>query len=335
VEISGTTGGAGVRVDYESTTLTGRHAPFVPIKMGDNFTVISQANVPAEWDIPNAGEVADPTNVRHIGFVLYHNGDAHDFDFCVTRIRPLIGKCGDYSQIEANDYIVFNNVWGKDESPAVTDYAQCLFSQGDGPDAVMGWSWRWPDSDSWQVRAYPEIMAGDTPWGDTFTGHGFPVDIDADVSFSFDLDLLADDNGVYNFAPEVWLTTDDTPASDEIAYEVMIWLDYNNMTPAGTEQANRYYDPLYGFPFEVWVNEDHTPGGGTDEQWTYIALRSRATIHSGTIAIHPMMDHLRAEGIISDDVYYYAGVEVGNEIVHGTGTAVIRDFSVDVWSAGL
>lgn len=72
-------------------------------------------------------------------------------------------------------------------------------------------------------------------------------------------------------------------------------------------------------------------GGGTAAEWTYVALCALTPVHSGTVSLHPIVDHLRQIGVKGpDDVYYYAGVEVGTEVANGRGSAIFTNFSVNV-----
>jgi hypothetical protein len=325
IELTGSST-AELRLEYESHANPTEAPPFVPASIGRNVVLIDRAVVPPEWDEPNAGEEADPANLRKLQLHAVGGGATdREFDVCIRRVRPIVADCTDYEMIDANGYQVNNNPWGKE---SLTDYSQCVFATGTGDDTRFGWIWRWPVSDPvWQVRGYPEVMAGRSPWNAVNTGHGLPAPTTSQVSFTFDLDLVVGAGDVYDFAPEVWLTSEPEPSSSNIQEEVMFWLLHQGMSPAGS-----LVDTFStgGVDYDIYVNDSHDPGGGsTTTGWTYVAFVAQTEVRGGTLELKPFVDRLVQRGTI-DGPRYYAGVELGTEIVNGSGSAIIRDFSVEV-----
>jgi hypothetical protein len=325
IELTGSST-AELRLEYESRINPTEAPPFVPAAIGRNVVLIDRAVVPPEWDVPNAGEEADPANIRKLQLHAVGGGDtARDFDVCIRRVRPIVADCTDYEMIDANGYQVNNNPWGKE---SLTDYSQCVFATGSGDDTRFGWIWRWPVSDPvWQVRGYPEVMAGRSPWNAVNTGHGLPAPTTSQVAFTFDLDLVVGADDAYDFAPEVWLTSDPEPSSSNIQEEIMFWLLHHGMSPAGS-----LVDTFStgGVDYDLYLKEDHDPGGGsTTTGWTYVAFVAQTEVRRGTLELKPFVDHLVQLGTV-DGPRYYAGVELGTEIVNGSGSAIIKDFSVGV-----
>jgi hypothetical protein len=317
---------AELRLEYENSNNRTTSPPFVPVSIGRNIVLIDRAVVPPTWDAVNAGEKADPGSIRKLQLHVAGGGlKAADFDVCITRVRPIIGHCKDNEMIDANGYKLNNNPWGKE---TITDYSQCVFATGTGADTRFGWTWRWPvSSPAWQPRAYLEVMAGKSPWNTVNTGHGLPTSITSQVSFTFDLDLVLGANDAYDFAPEVWLTSDLQPSTSNIKHEIMFWFLHNGMSPAGTQVGTF---STAGVDYDVWVNPSHDPGANsTVTGWQYVAFVARTEVRSGTIALKPFIDHLVSKGTITGPLYY-AGVEVGNEIVNGSGSAIFKNFSVNV-----
>lgn len=324
MEITGSST-AELRVEYETMNNRTTSPPFVVGAFGRNVVLIDRAVVPTSWDVSNKGEKVDPNSIRKLQFHAATTSTAADFDFCVSRIRPIVATCKDYALIDAGGYKLNNNVWGKE---SVTDYSQCVFFTGSGADTAYGWIWRWPVvANSGQPRSYPEIMAGMSPWNDVNTGHDLPTPITSQVSFTFDLDLLLGANDAYDFAPEVWLTSEAKPLSTNVTDELMFWFLHHAMTPAGSKVGTF---SNAGVSYDVWINPHHDPGASSPVTgWQYVAFVAQTEVRKGTIQLKPFIDYLLGSGRIAS-ARYYAGVEVGTEIVNGAGSAIIKDFSVNV-----
>jgi hypothetical protein len=201
-----------------------------------------------------------------------------------------------------------------------------VFATGSGADTRFGWLWRWPVSTpAWQVRGYPEIMAGKSPWNSAInTGRGLPAPVMAHITFSFDLDLELGADDAYDFAPEIWLTSQQSPASSNITDEIMFWFLHNNMTPSGSV-VGTFSDAVADY--DVWQNPHQDPGGGsTTTGWQYIAFVARTPVRKGTIQLDPFLQYLIRNGYIAS-TRYVAGIELGTEIVNGSGSAIVSNFS--------
>lgn len=325
MEITGSST-AELRVEYESeSSRTTGMPPFVAGSPGRIVALIDRAVVPSDWDVVNKGEKVDPRSIRKLQLHAASGSAAADFDVCVSRIRPIVATCSDYALVDANGFKLNNNVWGKG---TLTDYSQCVFTTGSGLDTCYGWTWRWPGTaSSGTPRAYPEIMAGMSPWNEVNTGHNLPTPISSEVSFSFNLDLVLGASDAYDFAPEVWLTSEAQPKSTNVTDEIMFWFLHRTMVPAGSKVGTF---SNAGVSYDVWVNPHHDPGANNPYKgWQYIAFVAQSEIRKGTILLKPFIDYLLDSGRIASN-RYFAGVEVGTEIVNGSGSAIISNFSVNV-----
>jgi hypothetical protein len=322
VEITGAAT-AELRLELESKSNRTTSPPFVAAAPGRKVLLVDRAIVPLTWDVPNQGEKADASNLAKLQLKVAGGGPAPaDFDICITRVRPIVANCADNAMIDADGNKVNNNVWGKE---SVTDYSQCVFATGAGADTQFGWIWRWPISTpAWQVRSYPEIMVGKSPWNSVNTGHGLPAPITDHISFTFDLDLELGANDSYDFAPEIWLTSGPQPTSSNITDEIMFWFLHNNMSPAGSLVGSFSNG---GVDYDVWRNPQHDPGAGSPTTgWQYIAFVARTPIRSGTIDVSSFLQYLVSKGTIASG-RYVAGVELGTEITNGKGSAIVSNFS--------
>jgi hypothetical protein len=325
VEVSGSSTGE-LRVELENLPSRTTSPPFVATTIGRKVVLINRAIVPLAWDVPNSGEKAEATSIRKLQLHVPGSTVPVDFDVCITRVRPIVATCDDYALIDANGYKLNNNTWGKE---SLTDYSQCVFATGTGPNTRFGWLWRWPPSSpSWQVRGYPEVMAGKSPWnGSLDTGHNLPAPISARIGFAFDLDLELGASDGYDFAPEIWLTSEAQPTSSNVTDEIMFWFLHNGMSPAGSVVGTF---SSAGIDYDVWINPNHDPGGGTTVTgWQYVAFVARTAVRSGTVQLDPFLQYLVSNGRIAPN-RYLAGIEVGTEIINGTGSAIFNSFQVSV-----
>jgi Glycosyl hydrolase family 12 len=221
-------------------------------------------------------------------------------------------------------YRVYNNVWNKEAAHG--PHQQSIFSRSAAERPAFGWQWRWPSSDG--VVAYPEVIYGDTPW-DLKPHHGAPllpvrlgsrrVIVDYEASFEA--------GGICNMAFEFW-TVSSLPASPSaITHEVMIWIDNKDMTPAGT-----WTDvfTLGGTTYDMFVHEGHGDASGKNPQkWTYVAFLARKPVLEGPLDISAFAAFLQSRGLLGGNLSM-TSLELGNEIVTGSGRTEVRRYKVTV-----
>jgi hypothetical protein len=228
--------------------------------------------------------------------------------------------CGDNQRIVVGDYVLNNNVWNKGEE---TDYMQCVFAQRDTPPAVMGWRWAWPGTGR-QVKAYPEVMVGNSPWDDAPTTGELPVPVtDRDIFVTYDASVQA--SGRWNVALEMWLTSALPPAEGNITDEVMIWVDANELTPGPPT-----YDILMidGAKYSLHISYGHgDASGGSAASWSYIAFYSRESQLAATLNLGKFLDYLLENEIIQEN-RYVASIEMGTEVASGTGEFVLSNYAI-------
>jgi hypothetical protein len=101
----------------------------------------------------------------------------------------------------------------------------------------------------------------------------------------------------------------------------------NNQTPPGTVIGTFSAGDV---TYDIYRNPKHDPGTGAGGSgWQFIAFVARSPVRSGTIELKPFVDNLVTTGYITGP-RYYAGVELGTEILNGAGSAIISSFSVGV-----
>jgi len=221
-------------------------------------------------------------------------------------------------------YRLINNVWNK--SAATGSYIQRVFTETLNGKTAVGWQWNWTNS-SYSVVAYPEIVIGDKPW-DTAAGISTPFPVaagSADIVADFKTNITA--TGVYNMAFSIWGFTNTSDPRNSITHEIMIWVLNNGLSPAGTKQ---YTTTIDGVEFDVYVKENHgDDSGGASNKWTYIAFEPQSDIKAGPFHLDDFIDFLASKSLITS-ANYLSSVELGNEVVRGSGSVEIEDYAITV-----
>lgn len=88
ITTTGSLGGCPLRVGFTTAASSTDPAPFVQLtETGQTEISISDAVVPANWTVANAGAIANPNAIYDIQFQLSSTETvACDFDFCVTKV---------------------------------------------------------------------------------------------------------------------------------------------------------------------------------------------------------------------------------------------------------
>jgi hypothetical protein len=93
--VEGLTGGNALRIGYtDSVTSTGV-SPFVEFAALDNetrtlYAYFTDANVPAEWDDPNAGKTVDGHAVMDVQLQIVGAMQEAPYQFCITHVVPIL-----------------------------------------------------------------------------------------------------------------------------------------------------------------------------------------------------------------------------------------------------
>jgi hypothetical protein len=103
----------------------------------------------------------------------------------------------------------------------------------------------------------------------------------------------------------------------------MIWVDNFGMTPAG-EAVDSV--EIGGSTWDLYI----TTATWGPEPFTYLAYLPRGALASPIrLDLRRFLDHLKARGTISGREWL-ASVELGNEVIAGSGRTEIRGFRVTI-----
>jgi cellulose 1,4-beta-cellobiosidase len=214
------------------------------------------------------------------------------------------------AEILGGEYILQNNVWG-------AETAQCV--AGDTGSTSFTVSQSEHNNPSSDVAAYPSFYKG-CHWGDCTVGSGMPVMLNSVTSAPFSWSVSGmSASGTWNAAAEGWFSpiADSTDGYDG-GTELMIWLDYQGMQPAGSQIGTA---SIAGATWEVWYAQLN---------WNYIAYRRVGSTTSINADLMDFVDDAVSRGYIQPSWYLHA-FEAGFElIVDGAGlTTDAFSFSVN------
>ena len=225
--------------------------------------------------------------------------------------------CEDWEELSSLGFRYSNNVWNKGD---ITDYEQCLLKRVVGGKNQYGWRWRWP-VDEGDVKAYPEVIYGHKPWSSSTTTSDLPRQISSinQLQVNYEVELTA--SGDYNLAFEMWVTSSNPPTPETITHEIMIWVD-RTFKPQGAEFLVAEVE-IDGVTYDLYINSEY------DQGHTYIAFASHPDQLSGTLNFEKFLAYLIDHGHLPTN-HYVTSVELGNEVIQGTGELWLRNLQINV-----
>ena len=239
-------------------------------------------------------------------------------------------SCADYhSEIKGSD-IYNNNVWNKG---AAGDFkwSQCIERHPES--GLLGWSWSWPQNGK-AIFGYPQVKRGASPWAPLpHVSSALPVSNGAVRSLRVSHDLEIQTNGRHNVATSMWLTKSgdigEKPNPSVILAELMIWTysTPGHLPPAGSKTAEVELD---GQTWEVWVDKNWGDASGENSnRWIYLTFRAKTSSLHASFDVAALTRYAVEKDILPKQ-FYYADVELGTEIMSGSGLAWVNDFKVEV-----
>lgn len=234
--------------------------------------------------------------------------------------------------VDEDGWYAHNNTWNKRTLENGTDFTQTITVNEAGFPGAVTMEWDWPDfhNDAY-VYAYPELTIGQKPWNPLATTYDeFPVQLSEleNLDFTYEIDWHEPADGDFNVSISLWLSTDPDGGFDAVTNEFMIWIKPSTHSPDGVNTGVSRTDSLG--TYEVWLKEDQTDASGqNDHVWDFMVANYGAEIKAGTFDIDAFLNHLVQEGLISGDLWLHS-VELGPEIVQGSGSFTVIDASIDM-----
>lgn len=236
-------------------------------------------------------------------------------------------KCADWDTLRDGEFLYENNVWNKAALQPGETYRQCVRRRSVGGRPQFGWAWSWPDRIERRVYAYPQVIFGKKPWSDApTTTPKLPAAIArlGQVTLTYEVESTVE-AGAYNLAPEVWIAkTGTNPTKADVASELMFWMDYSGVEPAGAKVEQITVD---GKQYEVWYAD---MGAAPGPVWKYVTFRALVREPSrATLRIDQFLNYAIGKGYV-DRTHFLASIELGNEISSGRGHTWVKQLSVTI-----
>jgi hypothetical protein len=202
----------------------------------------------------------------------------------------------------------------------------CTHYYRDARRQLFGWRWSLPASPSFYV--YPEVIYGLKPWSGASTTPLMPVRVTNAYGLGVDYAAaMQTASGSLNLAFDIWLTTTEASAPEDIRYELMIWEARRDMVPFGTRVETNVTTP--NGAYELYVGEPDWEPPGTN--WTYLAFARKEQRAAGHVDVGELLSYLVRRRYVSAPAgLFVSSVELGNELGSGSGRTVITDYRVSL-----
>ena len=235
-------------------------------------------------------------------------------------------NCDDSSTVTTGQYMAENNSWGK---AGMVGWSQCMgagtsLKPGTNGALAARWTWDWRYQGD-NVKAYPEVVFGHKPGYPKSTTPALPRVLNTLQHISMDYEVHTEREGAGNMAIDMWLTNSASPttfAVPPITHEVMIWLEVFGPMYAGGQQVDKVR--INGTMYRVFVGEKFGMG------WRYVAFAPNSPMQTtASIDLMAFFEYLKSKNLLTGQEYL-AAVNLGNELISGSGETELRHFAVNV-----
>lgn len=238
-------------------------------------------------------------------------------------------SCDDGYQTDTPNGRFVNNMWNK--QAAVGAYEQCLLTRGDPAAPQFGWSWAWP-SDGEALLAYPQALFGWKPWnGGVTTDSALPIRIEGIETLALHYGVDTTAQGKYNFAVTLWVTrsgrTSDQPDPTDISADINVWMNGRGVSPSWRQIGAT---EIAGIGVQVWHAADMGDASGANSnRWQHVVYVAEGVPMNGTLDLAAFVRDAADRGLL-ESTHYVSSVELGNEIVSGSGETWIEALTLEV-----
>jgi len=248
-----------------------------------------------------------------------------------ARRQPgVTSQCGNYATTEQGPFHYQNNMWA--EGKAKGAFEQCIVARTTAGKTQLGWTWSWPGYEPLGF-GYPEIIFGWKPWSAQSTTPALPLRISEVRALTVRYAVTTERTGKVALSLSIFVTDSGMATATNpraIVAELVLWLDYpDEAVPVGTRAAAF---EVAGVGYELWHTPQHGDrGDGTG--WELYYLKGPNHQLQGVIQLQPLFERLLQKNVIRGD-RFIASVELGNELMGGSGTTWVQDFDVLVAPPG-
>ncbi len=239
----------------------------------------------------------------------------------VEAFNPTGLACNSFKRLSLPSYTLNNNDWGRSYLDANASGVQCVFGFEENGTTKGGWYWGWPYNNDYQVKGYPEAIYGAKFQTIYDAQSGFPAQVDTINSVTVDLSYRdINITNSYNIALEFWLHDSVDTSMDNIKYEIMLRFD-----PAGFHPSNVWKSvTLDGITFDVYKDGEY----GDDRVFINFVAQQKVT--DMQLDLKPYIDFLVDNGFEDMPQRYMSGVEMGVEVIYGSGVLILDKMDVNL-----
>lgn len=238
----------------------------------------------------------------------------------------VTSDCGEYAVMARGSLQYMNNVWAREKAKG--GFEQCVLRRGADAQPQLGWTWAWPGFEP-EGYGFPEIIFGWKPWSDASTDAKLPIQLSALRELTVRYAVSTESTGKQTLAASMWLTNSGqatAPNPLAIASEFAIWLDYpEGSTPSGEHTLSLQVE---GASYELWHTANHGDRGN-GQGWDLYYLVGPNHRLQGTLKLERFLEAFASKKLITPE-QFLASVELGNELMGGSGTTWVSDFDVAV-----
>jgi hypothetical protein len=241
-------------------------------------------------------------------------------------------KCtpDEYMDVKAvGQYAVINNMWNASTVPGAR---QCVnyttYGKVGVRDAQFNWSY---PTTAFDVHGYPEILVGQRQGTQASTTTSLPrkvldlksVGVTAKVATACD----PGSECYYDTAFDLWFQDENTPALFKPSLELMVITDTNWMT-----NPDIYREPIVatvsfnGVAFDLRYRTMTVAGVGS---WAYLAYVARTRVSALNLDLNDFLKDAQARSYLKS-TSFLSTIEFGTEVVYGSGSTTITNYSVNV-----
>jgi len=336
ITLTGSWSGLDLRIGFKNADDV---SPFYTVIGPGQYQVkFTQAMVPANWNVTNAGKTADPTALSDLQFQIAGDTKAAPFNFCITEVKPITSgastgtggssgsgcctlspvgggasKCGTLDRIDnAGNYSIQNDVYnamGGSECITATAGGNCV---GFTATPMLNVTGNTPGS-------YPSVIYG-WHYGAFYGSYSAAKAISSIGSIPSSWQYTVPGSGVkYDVAYDIWANQSGGNPSqpDANTLELMIWLDYtSDAVPAGA--ATGQTTTIAGQTWQIYT--------GMVSTWHYIAYRRAAGGPPfSNVDLKPFLTDAMTRNVGITSSWYLLSVEAGFEIWKGQNVPFVTN----------
>jgi hypothetical protein len=241
-------------------------------------------------------------------------------------------KCtpDEYMDVAAvGKFAVINNMWNASSVPAAS---QCVSYTTYGTVGVQAAQFKWSyKTTDFSIHAYPEILYGQRQGTQASTTASLPhrvldlhsAKVTANVSTTCD----AGSDCHFDTAFDLWFQEENTPTYFKPSLELMVITETNWMTdPAIYREPVVATVTIGGAAFDLHYRTMTVAGVGS---WPYLAYVSRTPLKALNLDLNDFIKDAQARSYLRS-TNFLSTVEFGTEVVYGSGSTAISNYTLEV-----